>query len=69
MMMDEISPRTKKKIKTKLLADYGIESSPPMIRKPAALLPRKSLSSLQAEDVSALTVHSASDDSDDDLYS
>jgi hypothetical protein len=53
----------------KLLADYGIESSPPIIPK-AASLSHESLSLFQAEDVAVLTVHSASsDDSDNDFYS
>jgi hypothetical protein len=65
LRMEEILPCTTKKIKTKLLADYGIESSP--IIKVYAV-PRKSLSSTNKEDVSALTLHkSSSKESDDDL--
>jgi hypothetical protein len=64
--MEEISPRTKKKIKTKLLTDYGIESSPVIEVVNAA--PRKSLSSTNGKDISALTLHqSSSKESEDDL--
>jgi hypothetical protein len=76
MRMEEISPCTKKKIKGKLLADYGIVSTPtpPKQRLTTAC---KSLSCVPG-DVSALTLHSSpsddggggvdENDSNDDLF-
>jgi hypothetical protein len=71
--MEEISPSTKKRIQSKLLADYGIES-PPTVVVPKATkvhnpkVTHKSLLSMQEEDISTLTMHS-SDNNDEDIYS
>jgi hypothetical protein len=65
MRMKDISSQTKKKIKTKLLADYGIEVSP-RTRAPTTSCKQ----SLASTDMSTLTAHdSNSDHSDGDLYS
>jgi hypothetical protein len=63
MRMSDISPRTKKRIKGKLLADYGILPTP---KKNS----RKSMSSIP-EDIYAQSTTSSSDDDDDlaDMYS
>jgi hypothetical protein len=74
LRMAEILPSAKKRIKSKLLADYGIESPlkvvvPKATRVRNPKVTRKSLSSMQEADISStLTMHS-SDDDDEDIYS
>jgi hypothetical protein len=63
--MDDISSRTKKKIKGKLLADYGILPTP---KKASKMTGCKSMSSIP-KDIFATSVDSNSSNNEESIYS